>query len=396
MKRLFFARLAGWPARFAMVAAALVLSAPAGAQDTTRRQELRPGPSASGGGQYRGSSGQTQSSGDGGHLEKRVERVEEQVVDMQSQIGAIESLARSGGASGGGADSGGGYSGDGGGDLATRVQGLETQLRTLSGQMSEIIDRLSRLDGQAGGPRGGRQGALAPPSGGDAAGSGRQSTWRPAGTGGSGFGAATVEPADQGAADGGVPVSPAADRRGAGSPPRAGGYDSRTGGYDSGRQDGMAGGSGESMKQRLAATPPSGGVETSGYSSPDGRRLYDQAYGMLIARDFQGATDGFSQFLQRYGSDPLAGSAQYWLGQASFELGDYRKAADMFLKGFKNYPRSEKAPESLLKLGIALKRLNENDAACESFAEFGRRFPQAPQALQQRAEQERRRAGCQS
>jgi tol-pal system protein YbgF len=389
MKGSFFASLASWPARLAIVAAtaAFVLSVPVGAQDSTRRQEYRPGPSAAGGSQQRGQAlAAAQAQGDSGQLEKRLERIEEQLVDMQSMIGAVESIARNGASAGAGAgsvpDSGGGasYGGDGG-DVSARVQGLETQLRALSNQMNEILDRLSRLDGQSGGsaPRGGRQGAIDTPPGGRAAAAQL-----------SGFGGTSVEPVEPDAADNAIAVGPAAESRGgavAGRPPA---------GYDSGRGQSGPGNASGDIRQRLSAGPPAGGPEPAYSSSPEARRFYDQAYGLLIARDFQGATDGFSQFLQRYGNDPLAGSAQYWLGQASFELGEYRKAADMFLKGYTDYPRSEKAPESLLKLGISLKRLNQKDAACDSFAEFGRRFPQAPQALQQRAEQEKRRAGCTS
>jgi TolA-binding protein len=47
----------------------------------------------------------------------------------------------------------------------------------------------------------------------------------------------------------------------------------------------------------------------------------------------------------------------------------------------------------MLKLGISLKRLNEKEAACSSFNELTRRFPDAT-AILQRAETEKRRAGC--
>ena len=55
---------------------------------------------------------------------------------------------------------------------------------------------------------------------------------------------------------------------------------------------------------------------------------------------------------QTYPADPLAGSALFWLGEAAFTSGEYRKAADSFLKSSTNYPQNEKAAESLLKLGI--------------------------------------------
>lgn len=399
MKGSVFTFLLGWRNKFAIttnyaIAAAmavLVLSAPAASQDS-KRQEYRSGPNA-GAGQSRGQGGG--GSTESGQIEKRLERIEEQLVDMHSMVGALESMAKSGG---GGQDAGGnggapaGYGGEGGGDVSARVQSLETQIRALSSQMNEILDRLSRLDGQNGGTalRGGRQGAADPQPGGRAGGN-RTASTEPQ----QGFGGTTVEPVTPDSGDAAVPVGPAAGS-GAGQRTSVGGaYNRDSGQRDPGASDSGRFGGGD-LKQRFAAAPQAADAEPARSSSPEARRFYDQAYSLLIARDFHGATDGFAQFLQRYSNDALAGSAQYWLGQASFELGEYRKAADMFLKGYTNYPRSEKAPESLLKLGISLKRLNENTAACDSFTEFTRRFPQAPQSLQQRAEQEKRRANCPS
>jgi tol-pal system protein YbgF len=97
--------------------------------------------------------------------------------------------------------------------------------------------------------------------------------------------------------------------------------------------------------------------------------------------------------VEQYASDPLAGQAYFWLGEAAFVNGQYREAADSFLKSSTNYPDNQKAPESLLKLGISLKRLGETQAACSSFSELGRRFPDATQIME-RAERERQRTEC--
>ena len=128
-------------------------------------------------------------------------------------------------------------------------------------------------------------------------------------------------------------------------------------------------------------------------SSPQAQSAYDQAYGAFQQQNFRAASSGFEQFLQRYPNDPLAGSAQFWLGEAAFASGDYRKAADLYLKTATNYPDNDKAAESMLKLGISLKRLGENDAACSTFAEMSKRYPNAS-ALLQRADTEKRRSSC--
>jgi len=54
----------------------------------------------------------------------------------------------------------------------------------------------------------------------------------------------------------------------------------------------------------------------------------------------------------------------------------------------------ERAPEALLKLAISLRRLGNNTDACATFAELGRRYPQASKSVLQRADAEKKRANC--
>ena len=102
----------------------------------------------------------------------------------------------------------------------------------------------------------------------------------------------------------------------------------------------------------------------------------------------------FEDFLKRYPDDALAGSAQYWLGETHFVRGAYKPAASAFLKGYQTYGKSNKAPDSLLKLAMALDRLGQKEAACSSFGELLSRFPDAAGHLKSRASAERRRLAC--
>lgn len=141
--------------------------------------------------------------------------------------------------------------------------------------------------------------------------------------------------------------------------------------------------------------PNKTGLLPRGRPAPvDARESYDQAYGMILRRDYSGAEEAFHRFLNTYGNDPLAGNAQYWLGESYYARGLYRDAADAFLAGYTKYKRSSKAPGSLFKLGMTLLKLKQKQAACASFAEMNRKFPRAPKALKKRAARERSRAGC--
>jgi tol-pal system protein YbgF len=139
----------------------------------------------------------------------------------------------------------------------------------------------------------------------------------------------------------------------------------------------------------VASAPPVG-AETE--QSP--KQLYETAYGYLLQRDYGAAEAAFDEFLRHHPNDPLAGNAQYWLGESLYVRGQYRAAAGAFLKGYQTYSKSAKAPESLLKLAMSLQRLGQKDAACSSFSELTTKFPSAPSHVKTTAQTERQRAGC--
>ncbi len=318
--------------------------------------------------------------------DKRIQRLEEQIVDLSAQLGTVETMGPGGGAAAppaGGQFSGGG---SGGGEDGGRLSEIETQVRALSAQMGETLRRLERIE---------RRSGLAPAEQPDSQGTGFSvggDDREPTGFGttvepGPSQGRATVEP---GQGQGRTTFEP---RQGQGRTAVEPGQGQGQGpGRNAGRAesgDSFAGGSPDANPAVSAAAP----VRTAANSSPQARALYEQSYNALVQRNYRAAGDGFEQFVQSYPSDPLAGSAFFWLGEAAFTSGEYRKAADSFLKSSTNYPQNEKAAESLLKLGISLKRLGENKAACSSFAELARRFPSATPVLQ-RAEREKTRAQC--
>jgi tol-pal system protein YbgF len=141
-----------------------------------------------------------------------------------------------------------------------------------------------------------------------------------------------------------------------------------------------------------AAAPFPGGGAPEGDVAP--KQLYETAYGYLLQRDYGAAEAAFEDFLQRFPSDPLAGNAQYWLGESLFVRGQYRSAAGAFLKGYQTYGRNAKAPESLLRLAMSLQRLGQKDAACSSFNELASKYPSAPPHVKTSAQAEQKKAGC--
>ena len=141
------------------------------------------------------------------------------------------------------------------------------------------------------------------------------------------------------------------------------------------------------------AVPRGPSVAATGGAS-SAKEAYDIAYASVLRKEYEQAEMGFRQFLQSYPRDRLAADATYWLGESYFQRQRYREAAEQFLKISRENPRSNKAPDSLLRLGMALNGLGARDQACATYAKVGVDYPAASNAVRQGVERERRRSGC--
>ncbi|ODN66069.1 tol-pal system protein YbgF [Methylobrevis pamukkalensis] len=144
------------------------------------------------------------------------------------------------------------------------------------------------------------------------------------------------------------------------------------------------------------AGPPDEGQQEMAavMAPPDPRQAYDQAYGYILSGNYDLAETSFRQFIADHPDNPQAGSAHFWLGESYFARKRWREAANEFLDTYKTYPQSPKAPESLLKLGLSLHGLGETDAACATYSELGKKFPDAPANVRARVVAEQAKAQC--
>ncbi len=135
------------------------------------------------------------------------------------------------------------------------------------------------------------------------------------------------------------------------------------------------------------------GIEQVALQPETPQTLFERSNEALLRRQFPEAADGFRKLLDTYPDHSLAGSAQYWLGETFYAQGDYRTAAQNFLAGYQKYPKSRRAPDSLLKLGLSLNKMGQKDQACASFISVSAEYPKAVEA-KKRAQTELKRAGC--
>lgn len=135
-------------------------------------------------------------------------------------------------------------------------------------------------------------------------------------------------------------------------------------------------------------------AETNDLPNDNAAALYDAAFQSLREQKYERAEAAFKSFLDRYSSDTLAGNAQYWLGETFYVRGNYQEAAKIFAQGFQKYPKSSKAPDNLLKLGLSLAQNGKTKEACLTLDQLGVRYPNAAAVIKQRAVDETKKLNC--
>jgi tol-pal system protein YbgF len=153
---------------------------------------------------------------------------------------------------------------------------------------------------------------------------------------------------------------------------------------------------GAAPPRNLGSAPPQAPAAPSvaATGSGDARTDYDAAYAYILQKQYERAEMGFRQFLQSHPRDRLVPDATYWLGESYYQRNRHREAAEQFLKVSTEYTSSQKAPDAMLRLGIALNALGAKDQACATFAQLERKFPQAAPTVRQGVEREQKRARC--
>nr|WP_298687968.1 tol-pal system protein YbgF [uncultured Dongia sp.] len=124
------------------------------------------------------------------------------------------------------------------------------------------------------------------------------------------------------------------------------------------------------------------------------QQQYEYATGLLQRGAYPEAEIALKSFVGEHPKDPLAGNAQYWLGETYYVRSDFKNAAVAFAEGYQKYPKSSKAADNLLKLGMSLGQTGRNPDACTAFRQLDKQFPEASQAIKDRAARAKQRYKC--
>ena len=123
-------------------------------------------------------------------------------------------------------------------------------------------------------------------------------------------------------------------------------------------------------------------------------KQYEFAISFLKVGDYNTAERAFREFVDTNPEHKLAGNAQYWYAETFRIRQLYTDAASAYLEGYQKYPKSDKAPINLLKLGVSLVQIGEKDQGCLMIVGVKKEYPEANQSVLQKAKYEEKKFEC--
>ena len=123
-------------------------------------------------------------------------------------------------------------------------------------------------------------------------------------------------------------------------------------------------------------------------------KQYEFATSFLKVGDYDTAERAFREFVTINSTHKLAGNAQYWYAETFRIRQLYTDAATAYLEGYQKYPKGEKAPINLLKLGVSMVQIGEKEQGCKMIIGVEKEYPKANQSVLQKAKYESKKFEC--
>ncbi len=122
---------------------------------------------------------------------------------------------------------------------------------------------------------------------------------------------------------------------------------------------------------------------------------YTYGYRLWDAKLYPEAQAQLKQVVERNPKHRLASYAQNLLGRAFMDEGKPSLAAVAFYNNYKDRPDGERAPHSLMYMGMALDKLGRKADACKAFRELEEVYGErAPKDVRTEAAAAKAKAGC--
>jgi len=120
------------------------------------------------------------------------------------------------------------------------------------------------------------------------------------------------------------------------------------------------------------STAPSAPVARAASSDQDD---YDAAFALMKQGYYERAAKSFRDFIEQHPTSPLAGNAQYWIGEASYYVRNFKVAIDEFQRVVTKYPSNGKVPDAMLKTGYSYYELGDYGKARDALTKVVKQYP---------------------
>ncbi|MBS1831779.1 MAG: tol-pal system protein YbgF [Acidobacteria bacterium] len=134
-------------------------------------------------------------------------------------------------------------------------------------------------------------------------------------------------------------------------------------------------GDGGSGSAAASVNPGGAGNPTSLASA---QKIFDDANRDMLAGSFDLALQGFQDYLKNYGNTQQAADAQFYIGEVYFRRDDFDSAVKEYTKVMDSYPDSSRVADAHFKKGMALVKLGRRTDAKKEFQTVVDKFPGNP------------------
>lgn len=134
---------------------------------------------------------------------------------------------------------------------------------------------------------------------------------------------------------------------------------------------------GSRISMNPPVTTPSPGDTSAIHPAPqvDCQTLYDDSYINLKRNQYDDAIKGFRDYLKYCGDRKAAPDARFWIGEAYYSMEKYKDALNEFEFLLKDYPKTDKRPSVLYKMGLCHEELGQKKDARFLYKKLIDEFP---------------------
>jgi len=119
--------------------------------------------------------------------------------------------------------------------------------------------------------------------------------------------------------------------------------------------------------------------------APPVDQIYQGALRDYNSARYPVAASEFADVIHYYPQDPLAGNAQFYLGEIAFRQGQFAAAVKSYDAVLEQYSGNSKAPAAELRKGQSLIEMGQKDAGVRELRTLISRYPNTPEALEGRS-----------